>query len=790
MLGIKRGFLQIVLGERFMTINNKLNFNSALLFITGVAVIFLLLFVEQKIETLKNSQVNLQKIQTDILMLRRNEKDFLMRKNMKYKDKFIANYEVLQSDMQKLSEFVAANDIDSSQVNLLSENLTIYRKGFLDLIDAYGQAGLDHKSGLQGSLRKSVHNIESTINELNEPELMADMLMLRRREKDFLLRFDLKYLSKLNKDVISLERQLDITDIPLSEKQNIKQLLKAYQTDFTKMVKSYEKIGLKSDLGLRGSMRKAVHATDESLKILKNQFNKVIDAIIFKYELIVFALILIFVVVMLIINIRTSKYIAKSILNLRHTIVNIAQSSDFSIRVKHEEEDEIQDVAIAVNELMQHLKDSISSVNHVLASVANADFDERVEGDYDGDLSTLKDGVNRSANKVSFMMSELTKVMEAINDGHFDIKMDDRVPANFKEKVESSLAVIDDIIKEINQVMGGMSQGDFSQRVLISAHGDLATLKSNINKSVNTIDDSLKDVSSLIVSMSKGDLTHKINNSYSGQLQTLTNAANDSCEHLHRIVLKTIESANIVSLASGEVSKGAFDLSERVQEQAASLEETSATMEEINAAVEHNTQSASEAAKVATNVQSDSSNGTRVMKQTIDAMEEIQESSRKISDIVNLIDGIAFQTNLLALNAAVEAARAGEHGRGFAVVAGEVRNLAQKSAEAAKDITSLINESVERIDQGTKLASDSGDMLNSITDSIENVSLRINSIDKDSHRQAQSIKQVYNAVSSIDGVTQQNAALVEQTSAAAESMADQAEVLNKELSFFKLKSVV
>jgi methyl-accepting chemotaxis protein len=228
-----------------------------------------------------------------------------------------------------------------------------------------------------------------------------------------------------------------------------------------------------------------------------------------------------------------------------------------------------------------------------------------------------------------------------------------------------------------------------------------------------------------------------------------------------------------------------MDLSQRVQEQAAAIEETSSTMEEMTSSVKNNAQHAKEASEVAHTVQGQSNSGSTVMKQTIEAMNAIQESSHKISDIVTLIDGIAFQTNLLALNAAVEAARAGEHGRGFAVVAGEVRSLAQKSADAAKEITSLITESVARIDQGTQLASESGEVLSGINQSINEVAQMIEQISQASNQQMEGIDQAHKAISQIDEVTQQNAALVEETAAAADSMNEQAESLDRNMAFFK-----
>jgi methyl-accepting chemotaxis protein len=207
-------------------------------------------------------------------------------------------------------------------------------------------------------------------------------------------------------------------------------------------------------------------------------------------------------------------------------------------------------------------------------------------------------------------------------------------------------------------------------------------------------------------------------------------------------------------------------------------------MDEMNSAVQHNTDNARQTAKTAQEVQNRAVEGAEVMKKTIVAMNAIQESSHKIADIVTLIDGIAFQTNLLALNAAVEAARAGDHGRGFAVVAGEVRSLAQKSAEAAKDIKTLIEESVARIDEGTRLAGQSGEVLEGINQSIDGVAEMIHQIAEASDEQAKGIKQVHQAISQIDGVTQQNAALVEETSAASESLKEQANHLQQDMAFF------
>lgn len=295
------------------------------------------------------------------------------------------------------------------------------------------------------------------------------------------------------------------------------------------------------------------------------------------------------------------------------------------------------------------------------------------------------------------------------------------------------------------------------------------------------------DASGVLLALAEGDLTKDMPSGvYKGELHDLKNALNYTIDRFKRIVAETIESANIVSNAASQVSTGASDLSARVQEQAAALEETSATMNEMAAAVQINTEHARKVAELALSAQIQTTGGTQVVQKTIDAMNAIRDSSNRITDIVTLIDGIAFQTNLLALNAAVEAARAGEHGRGFAVVASEVRALAQKSATAAQDIKDLINDSSERVVNGQLLAEESGKTLDGIAQLINQVSSMIGQIATASHEQSIGINQVHQAIAQIDDVTQQNAALVEETTASAENLSDEAHKLQENMSVFKL----
>ena len=298
----------------------------------------------------------------------------------------------------------------------------------------------------------------------------------------------------------------------------------------------------------------------------------------------------------------------------------------------------------------------------------------------------------------------------------------------------------------------------------------------------------LRQIEKIMVTMREaadGDLTTNMREE-SGQLAGVSSAVNDLLSQFSEIISRVKENANFVYLSAEEISEGNDDLSRRLQEQASSLEETASSMEEMTSTIKHNTNAANEANKLVNTTRNDAEKGRRVVQQAIVAMADINNSSSKIADIIDTIDSIAFQTNLLALNAAVEAARAGDQGRGFAVVASEVRVLAQRSAQAAKEIKELIDESVEKVRIGAEQVDESGVTLLSIVDGIKKVSDLVSEINSASQQQAMGIDEVNTAVAHIDGRIQENAAFVEQSSASTKRMKDQAEVLNKVISYFKL----
>ena len=298
----------------------------------------------------------------------------------------------------------------------------------------------------------------------------------------------------------------------------------------------------------------------------------------------------------------------------------------------------------------------------------------------------------------------------------------------------------------------------------------------------------LIQISEVAQRAAEGNLSKRVIISSNDELGVMGKAMNAMLDNLVRVVSEVRQAAEHVSTASAEITQGNEDLSRRTSTQASALEETSASMEEMTSTIKQNADNAKQANQLAVAAREVAEKGGTVTDKAVEAMNEINKSSKKIADIINVIDEIAFQTNLLALNAAVEAARAGEQGRGFAVVASEVRNLAQRSATAAKEIKALINESVQKVGDGSELVNRSGQTLEEIVNSVKRVTDIISEISAASQEQAAGIDQVNKAVMQMDQGTQQNAALVEEATSASQSMKQQAAELLKQVAFFKFEA--
>lgn len=340
-----------------------------------------------------------------------------------------------------------------------------------------------------------------------------------------------------------------------------------------------------------------------------------------------------------------------------------------------------------------------------------------------------------------------------------------------------------------NRVISAARQGDFSQTIPLSnVEGVNRQLASGMNELTEAVTTATDELGNMLAAMADGDLERRIEADFQGQFGALKEHANNTAAQLATIVGKVKAAAGEVSTAAAEITSGTEDLSSRTEKAASNLEETAASTEEMSATVKQNADSAKKASELAGSANQVANKGGEVVNRAVTAMSGIEDSARKITDIISVIDEIAFQTNLLALNASVEAARAGEAGKGFAVVAQEVRQLAQRSAQAAADIKTLIQDSNGQVKDGVQLVNQAGEALAEIVGSIGKVAGIVEEISGASQEQASGVQEINRSITSLDEMTQQNSALVEQSTAAARAMTDQSGQLAELMAFFKLNT--
>jgi methyl-accepting chemotaxis protein len=434
-------------------------------------------------------------------------------------------------------------------------------------------------------------------------------------------------------------------------------------------------------------------------------------------------------------------------------------------------------LALGIVTIIRNMVSPLVRITAVMRSMANGNFAETIPS------TDRHDEIGEMAKALVVFRDA------ALEKARLESAAHDRQRQAEAERVVASAKLMNEFDEAVGGVVRAAMAGDFSQRVpLAGKEGAIRNLAEALNTMCDNLGKAFDDVVRMFGALSEGDLTQRITAQYQGEFATLKQNANMTAQRLSETVTEIKAAAGEVASASAEIASSTTDLSQRTEQQATSLERTSAAMEEITVTVRKNAENAQQANERASRTREAAQKGGQVVTSAVEAMARIDEASHKMSDIISVIDEIARQTNLLALNAAVEAARAGEAGRGFAVVATEVRSLAQRSSQAAKDISSLITNSSGQVKGGVELVNRAGTALNDIVESIKGVADIVSDIATASAEQATGLDQIKEALSQMDQATQQNSALVEENAATAKTLADQSGTMGEQVSFFRTEA--
>ncbi len=470
-------------------------------------------------------------------------------------------------------------------------------------------------------------------------------------------------------------------------------------------------------------------------------------------------------------------------------------AGDLSSDIRVISKDETGQLLQGMKEMQERLTQVIEvDVQSLVDSSRKGDLSQRIElSGKQGFYKRLSTGVNDLVEVSDSVVNDTVRVFGALAKGDLSETISKPYEGAFnqlKQDANGTNQKIKQVIEgDIQAIIDAAQVGDLSRRIdLQGKEGFFRELSSGINELLNTLGQVFEEVADVMGTIAKGDMTKAMTGDYKGQFTVVKNDINATRDNLEEIIFKLRDSAVQINSSSEEITAGNTSLSNRTEQQASALEETASSMEELTSTVRNNSDNAQLANKLATTARETAEHGGEVVGNAIKAMDEINTASSKIAEIIGVIDEIAFQTNLLALNASVEAARAGEQGRGFAVVATEVRNLAGRSATAAKEIKSLIQDSVEKVKAGADLVNESGETLSEIVIGVKKVGDIVSEIAAASLEQSSGIDQVNQAVTSMDELTQQNAALAEETSAASASMTDKASEMNNMMNFFTITS--
>ena len=458
-----------------------------------------------------------------------------------------------------------------------------------------------------------------------------------------------------------------------------------------------------------------------------------------------------------------------------------------SNRYKGSFKDATNSINVATNNLVE---DSLYVIDRI-KDFGNGNFDVVIK-DFVGEKTIIKEGIVAVQNALKSVSNDIANLIDAANEGNLEFRLDtSKYIGEWKETTNGLNDFVENVvvpIKETQNALNQFSVGNFAHRITNEYKGEFNNIKQTVNYTAETIGSYIAEISDILNEMANKNFDVSIDRKYLGDFEEIQKSVNLIVQNLNILTKDIISSAEQVSVGAKQISESSISLAEGATEQAGSVEQLNSTINIISNQSRDNVKSSETASELALNTKNSADEGSKQMDNMLSAMEEINNASNSISNIIKVIDDIAFQTNILALNAAVEAARAGEHGKGFAVVAEEVRSLAARSQQAAKETTELIESSVEKVSEGSKIANNTAEALVNIVKQIEEIASLTSSCAMSSKEQERSIDQIIDGISQIATVTQNNTATSEESAAASEELASQAEVFFSSVSDFKLKS--
>jgi methyl-accepting chemotaxis protein len=704
-------------------------------------------------------------IERDVLSARRYEKDFFLRNDKTYLTKHAQSIQDIYREIDQLETQMDVQG-QGEVIKQIRAHVAAYESGFKAVADLEVELGLDEKSGLLGALRNSVHQVEATLKEYQQLLLTKHMLMMRRHEKDFLARKDEKYVKRLTATRDELLQALETSSIPSEARKKIVEQIGQYHASFLAVAAGTEKVRI----GI-AAFREAIHALDPLLDKLKAVGDELLERNDLAAQAQRNAVTRDFLLWLAGVGFTVSLLLwlgARGILRKVDTALRSANevaAGNLSHEIKSTSGDELGRLLLALRRMQEKLRERRDTDRERTQAdeIAGREVAAIVEATLQGDLTQRIE----AAGKQGFFR-QLAEGINAMQD-------------DLRRRQDNDAA----IGQQVARIIQSARQGDLDQRIdLHGKEGFFRGISEGINQLLGLLAVAFEDIARVMGALSQGDLSQQISQDYEGVFGRVKTDVNATIRRLRETVGQIRESSDVIASTAGEIVTGNENLSSRTEQQASSLQETASSMEELTGIVSNNADNAQQANRMAGEARMLAEKSGSVVQDAVHAMEAINASSSKIAEIIGVIDEIAFQTNLLALNASVEAARAGEQGRGFAVVATEVRNLAQRSATAAREIKTLIQDSVGKVQMGSKLVVESGDTLEAIVGSVRKVGDIVAEIAAASAEQSSGIDQVNKAVMQMDQMTQQNAALAEQASAASVSMREQAQEMSRRVAFF------